>query len=420
MRTIFAGLVVTVLCLLSPSGQAFGDDFDSFCSVQGLSAAQRQTIVIIDEQHVFPETDQRDGRNDAWRKFLGNLLLPGNQTTLEQNFEPRERVTLLLARKDGAGVRTIFSGCLPFYSAAERKQLAAKSGYMHGINTFFGWDDTSAARRSMDLFRIQLGNSVRGALSPSALSRSSVQNSQLSSSGLVSSLRQGTIVNFAYGIPRIILYSDLQRFFGNLPPSVDGARQYGLQQGLAADLNFRGSEFYVVGLSGGGRGHDALEMFLLASGAELGGASSAFALPSFQPPPKRVSRYQGTIVYPDNKYTVRIRLATDENGTAVNSWLWVQTGNEQHVPIHGVLTCNDRGCDFSGDQVFAQIWNTARGDGRAPVLAASLPFGGARNLSLKFFGTSLKGNIGDPLIRFDGLNGMKLEFSASIQPTARF
>lgn len=418
MRSV--ALIAAVALMLGCLLPARAENFESFCTVPDLSAPQRQTIVILDEHHVFGETDQQDGRNAIWRRFIGNLLLPGNQATLEQNFQPRERVTILLARKDGAGTRAVFSGCLPFYSAAERTRLASKAGAMGGINRFMGWDDDTSARRAMDMFRIQLGNAFRAALDPASLSHGAAADQRLSASGLASSLKQGALVNFAYGIPRIILFSDLQRFFRTLPGSTEAARQYGQGEGFAADIDFKGAEFYVVGLSGGGPSHEAIAQFLLASHAELDGASSASALPAFQPPPRRVTRYQGQIIYPENRYTIRIRLAVDENGTAVNSWLWVQQSNEQFVPVHGVITCSDNGCVYNGDQTLAQVWNPGRGAGRPPKLDASLPFGGARNLNLKMGGNWLSGSISDPLIRFDGLKSMRLDFSAAVQPSARF
>ena len=412
-----------VLALVLSCSSAAAENFETYCAQPGLAAPARQTIIVIDEHHVFAEPGgQHDSRNDAWRKFLGNFVLPSNPAALEQNFQPRERVTVLLARKDGAGVRAVFSGCLPFYSAAERARITANGGMMRRIDDFFGTGDVSSAKRAMDLFRIQLGNAVRAALDPDSLSRSGGYpgDARLASSALISALKQGTIVNAAYGLPRIVLYSDLQRFFGSLSGDSAAARQAGLKEGLAADLNLRGAEFYVVGQSGGGPSHDALEMFLLASHAELAGTSSASALPAFQPGPKTVRRYQGLIQYPENQFPIRIRLATDENGTVVDSWLSVQTSNEQFVPLHGVVVCSADGCVYNGDQVLAQIWNTGRGAGRPPLLAPTLPFGGARTLTLKVWGSHVTGSISDPLIRFEGVKSLKLEFSAPVQTAALF
>jgi len=276
----------------------------------------------------------------------------------------------------------------------------------------------AGAKHAMDLFRIQLGNAVRAALDPGMLSHSNQGQGGLANSSLINSLKQGALVNFAYGLPRIVLYSDMQRFFGDLPPSADGARQLGFKQAAVADLNLRNAEVYVVGVSGGGRGHDALESFFLASHGDLIGTSSAASLPAFLAPPRRVGRFQGLMVYPDNRYPIRVRLAVDENGTLVNSWISVQTSNEQFVPLHGTLTCNDDGCIFSGDQTFAQIWNTARGAGRPPQFNPSLPFGGARTFSFKLKDLRLTGSISDSLVQFDGRP--QLEFTAGLQPTAGF
>ncbi|MBS0469842.1 MAG: hypothetical protein JSR60_02135 [Proteobacteria bacterium] len=406
--------------LIALGGTARAAGAEDYCNLKGFSVPLRQTIVVLDEHHVFAEDGQRDGRNDGWRRFIANLLLPESQSALERNFQPRERVTILLARKDGAGTKTVFSGCLPFYSPAERTRIETGGGYVRAFSSFIGTDEITAAKRAMDLFRIQLGNAFRSALDPAALSRSEQQDRPLSTSGLVSSLKQGGIVNFSYGLPRIVLYSDLQRFFSGLHGTIETARQAGFREGNAADLNLQNSELYVVGLSGGGLGRDALEMFLLASHAELAGSSGAAALPAFLPPPTHVARYQGQILYPDNKYVLRLRLATDQNGNAVNSWLSVQTSNEQYLPIHGVLTCGGSGCTFNGDQVFAQLWYAGRSTSRPPRLDSALPFGGARNLALHISGKHFDGSISDPLIRFEGLKSMKLEFFGTSQPSAQF
>ena len=64
----FAGLLFAV------SG-ASAAEYEQYCNVEGFAAPVRQTLVVLDEQHVFPETGQMpEPRNAAWRRFVGNLL----------------------------------------------------------------------------------------------------------------------------------------------------------------------------------------------------------------------------------------------------------------------------------------------------------------------------------------------------------
>ena len=415
-------LLAALIALIWHSVSANAADFEQYCNLPGFSVPVRQTLIILDEKHVVPETGKSsESRNGPWRQFIGNLLFV-DTPTLERNFLPREQVTILIARKDGAGIRTVFSGCLPFFSLAERTKIGQGAGVMQSVNTFFGTGPVAAAKKDLDLFRIRIGDGFRDALQASALSPANTedQTADITSNGFLSSLRQGNFVNLAYGIPRIFIYSDMTRLFtGVSDPS--RARQLGLEKGLATNLNLQGAEIHVVGMSGGTYAHDAMAMFFLASHGELLSTGSATSLPSFGPAPIRVIRFQGTIQYPQTRFPIRIRLATDQNGTLVNSWVSVQTSEEQFSPTHGVLTCagNDR-CTYSGDDVFAQVWNVKRNNKGAPFLDPSMPFGGARTFRFMVEGNNAKGTISDSLIKFEGLESNKLEFVATRQLTALF
>lgn len=418
MRLFFAVLVAFIWHSVPSSATVF----EQYCNLVGFSAPVRQTIIILDEQHVFPEMGKSpEARNGPWRQFIGNLLF-ADTPTLERNFLPREHVTIFIARKDGAGARTVFSGCLPFFSLSERTKIGQSAGVMQSVNTFFGTGPVAAAKKDMDLFRIRIGDGFRDALQASVLSATSTEQptADIMNSGPISSIRQGNFLNLAYGIPRIVIYSDMTRFFAGVSDQAQ-ARQLGLEKGMAASLNLQGAEVHVVGMSGGAAAHDALRMFFLATHGELLSTGSAISLPSFAATPVRVTRYQGTIQYPQTGFPIRIRLATDQNGTLVNSWISVQTSEEQFSPLHGVLTCAVNGrCTYSGDDVFSQVWNVKRNVKGTPFLDPSMPFGGARSLKFIIENDTVKGTISDSLIKFEGLRGNKLEFVATRQETALF
>ena len=106
IHTFFVA-IVTFIWYSVPSSAA---DFEQYCNLPGFSSQVRQTIIILDEQHVFPEEGKPpEARNGPWRQFIGNLLF-ADTPTLERNFLPREHVTIFIARKDGAGARTVAAG----------------------------------------------------------------------------------------------------------------------------------------------------------------------------------------------------------------------------------------------------------------------------------------------------------------------
>jgi hypothetical protein len=416
------GLAVLALLAFTTGLRAQG--FENYCGREGLAQPLRQTVVLLDEAALKPEPDgQPNPQNQSWRQFLGQLLLPQNPAQLEQSFAPRERVTIAVVRKDGTGSRLVFTGCMPFYSPAERDRLAHDEGAMRGLHNFFGTGPVASAKRDMDLFRIQLGNSFKTALAPEALSPAGGDRGpDITHSGLVTSLKQARLFNPAYGLPRIILYSDLGRFFGQMPAQRAAARAFGFRQGAQADVNFGNAELYLAGLSGARETlRDGLEAFALASHAELVAIAPSSSLPGFRGIPRRVLRYQGSMQYPGMRYPVRLRLAADENGNLVNSWISVQTSSEQFNPLHGTLTCAPGGtCSLVGDQQFAQVWNPQRGAAAEPNFSAAMPFGGARMLNARIHDGAISGDVSDPVVRFQDVKGARLEFSASLQSSATF
>ena len=418
-------LVLIGAACLASAPHAVALSFDSYCDLSGYVAPLRQSLIVLDESAVSPEPEGKATTvNMPWRKLIGRLL-PDSDSALSQAFEARERVAVMIARKDGAGMKEVFTGCLPFYSAAEKKQLAARAGYMGSVETFFGTDPVTEARKALDAFRVRLGQSIREALMPSALSAARMGNQQvtLASNGFVTSLRQaGAFVNLGYGLPRIIIYSDMTRYFRDVPATVPEARKAGEQAGFDAGIDLKGAEVHVVGMSANPRSRDLLGMFFLAAHGELLSVGSPDMLPSFAAAPSSVARYQGLVRYPDNQFPIRIRLVTDTNGNVLSSWLSVQTSKEQFSPFHGVVTCEvDSSCAYAGDEVFAQVWSPQRGPGKEPELATTLPFGGARILSFKLEDSNrMIGSISDALIRFQGVEGYKLQFNAVRQPKALF
>lgn len=410
--------LLTVIAAAAPASAA--PNFDAACDLPELPAPVRQTLLILDEAQVVPETDQNNAPgNAAWRSFLGNLL-PEDSAALERHFLPREHLSIVLARRDGAGLRTIFSGCVPFFSGEETRTVRQRAGAKRWVDSFFGLGPLADARKNMAMFRARLSGAVKNALQPSMLSPAGAgPDKDLAANGLVRSLKQGNPVVPAYGIARIIIFSDMSRLLADFPADLVKVRELGLEKARAAELNLGGAEVYVSGMSGSPVARAALDMFFLASYGELVGASAASSLPAFAPAPVRLLYFQGTSDYPGVKYPLRLRLAVAQGGTVVNSWVSVKTSRDQFSPFHGLLTCHTAtACSYTGDDVFAARWNARRSV--SPEPDGSLPFGGARGLHFELKGNTVTGSISDPQIIYKDMEKTGIRFVAIQQSGFEF
>jgi len=407
MSSYLRGFLAAIALFGVLAAPLYADNYEQYCDIKGFAAATRQTIVVLDERQVTPENgDRNDERNGPWRRFVGRLVDFQSAAQLEQRFQPRERLTLVLARKDGTGVTAIFTGCLPFFSQAEQRRAAGEGGVTTYLKKYFGFGEVASAKHDSDVFISRLGESIREAIQPDALSaRGTHMAGNFASSGLIASLKQSPFVDLNRGLPRIILLSNLPPYFGDLGSDLVQARSTGKKLAEDAALNLRGSEIYVVGSTTTEKPYfrDAVEMFFLVSHASLISMGSFASVPDFLPPPTAIRRYQGLIQFPDRQYPIRIRLATDQNGTLVNSWLSVETSKEEFVPVHGTITCQADGCRFSGDNTFAQVWNPKHSGGRDPVFDPEYPFGGARILEFSTRDDYIRGDISDPHIKYQNL-----------------
>ncbi|MFN3400502.1 MAG: hypothetical protein ACK4Z4_09205, partial [Ferrovibrio sp.] len=161
-----------------------------------------------------------------------------------------------------------------------------------------------------------------------------------------------------------------------------------------------------------------LSAFLLSGRGHLATLTSRDGAMASLPIPRSISYYQGTVDFPGAKHPVRLRLARDNNGTLVNSWIEMQASVPKFVPVFGVLTCPQKEeCRFVGDNIFAQIWDDDP-DPR-PDLKSWQPFGGMRTLEFNVTGKKVSGRIKDEMGYIAGKeNG--LEFALDGVDGARF
>lgn len=376
--------------------------FEKYCAVPGVDAAARQTVIIIDEHEITPNPAPGliAPENLKWTKWLGRLV-SAKGAAREAIFAPRERLTVLVAPKDGSEPRLMFTGCLPFFSQAEATAIAQKQG---GVNSaagaFFGSGALETAEKDSDKFRSALGAAAALAGAPDGLSKKSLGDADLPTSGLMASLRHGGLINLTDGVPRVMLYSDLSRFAAPWRDT-QAARAAGLQLGSEAPLDLKRADFYVLGV-GSSESADLVrqfvDAFLLSSAATLKGWSLADA-PLSEPAPTNVRFFSGLVRYGAEDVPVKLRLGTTGDGKIVNSWLTVRRDFETSTPFSGEVVSDGHGGQIarSDGHGFGQLWSL--NPDPAPEFTDRMAFGGLRNVELQVHpdGT-VTGKVFDPLV----------------------
>lgn len=374
--------------------------FEDYCAKPGLARSVRQTIVIIDEAHVVPNPAHGGiaPQNAAWTRFVGDLI---NNDRIQQGriFAPRERLTVLMAPRNGAEPRLLFTGCVPYYSAAEKASLARQAGGLGSmVNSYFGSGPVQAAVKDMDRFRTQLGAALIAAAAPGAVTRGGAISGPFASSALYASL-QRTPVDIGQGIPRIILYSNVNRFTpaaGN----VVGARKAGFDLARRDPADFKRAEVYVVGAAPTQSELDRefFKAWLLGSGGWLRGLTTA-GLAQMDAYPERLRVFSGVIRYGDLNAPMRLRLATTASGEIVNSWISVQNETETATPFSGNVVDVGGGAQRGGNngQGLGQLWSFNPDE--KPEFSGDLPLGGMRRLEFTTDRAGgLNGKVSDPLV----------------------
>lgn len=405
MAARFLAIVVAVVFFLAPANaQLIGE---KYCSVAGSNSAVRQTVFVIDEAHVAPSVSgQMAQSNSEWASLLVSVLKLDNP---EQNtfFLPRERVTILFARKDGAEPAFVFTGCLPFFSASE---LAAMP--KDAVGEFFRGGRKRELQKESEKFKAQLGAALVRASEPGLLSKSATPGSTFAGSGLLSSLRRSSLANLSRGIPRIILYSDLSRFSDTAKGDVPTIRMAGDTLGKTLPIAFARAELYVVGTPPSPKADKTKEFmsaYFLRSGAWLQGWSHR-NINQMDSHPDRVEIYSGFVDLMGREAPVQLRLAySTTTGRVVNSWFATQLDVEVATPFTADIVVQKEGKRVRNDgRVFAQVWSFNPDE--KPEFDPSLPFAGMRVIDFRVVGSVAEGRISDPLVILDRSDKQYLEF----------
>jgi hypothetical protein len=369
---------------------------EAFCSMPGLPAALRQTIIVIDGRelaHAVTPQDIRE-RNGA--------VIDAVTAIAHKTLAPRERLKIVLAPTDGLQPKLLFTGCLPGFSADELRAARSKmSGTDSAAKSFFGQDESQKAAEALESFQTTAVGALVQAAKDVPEGLKSDAGVPFASSSVVQSLRSGNgLIDLEDGTPRIFLLSNLARFEIGSPNDATEARKAGFEAGATSGLNLSRAELHVMlAKAGSAFARDYASAFFLRSEASLvdWGRELPASLPN---PPTKLTVFTGSVDYVHAVFPVQARLATDLNGNLVNSWILVKNETERAVPITGALNCNEsQVCTFTEDQGgFAQVWSPKFGSGGKPDFAPDLPFGGLRSVELTITNGKVKGSVLDPTV----------------------
>lgn len=374
---------------------------NEYCQLEDMPQALRQTLIVIDGRVMVPETSEvnADDANLPWRRFAVSYL-DGSQSDINTRLDPRERVTVVTANADGSGTTVLFSGCVPTFSVEEAGMMRAEDS---SIGKFFGssWqsrhedmakDFSRAAQRGLREVTHQLPP-ARPAGEPFA------------DGSLVNSLRRSVTLDPAYGIPRVVLYTDLSQY--DFPEgSASEMRMAGFADASNALLDLGRSELQLLSVRDpeSKQAHSYLPAFFLGSNADLSYQGPAAGAVPGSHQVVETDVFSGAVNYGDaGSYPVMMRLVRDINGSVSNAWIEETRVTQRTVPFTGQLSCSDGECSFTQSREFARIW-AADPTSDTPSCGEKMPFLGLQMLQFTTDGKTLKGTISDSLCFPEGMD----------------
>ena len=402
---------------VAPTAGGVNQNFkmETYCTVPDMAVSLRHTFIILDEAMIVATQSAEDfaQKNQKMRDAVMGLADPLG--AIEQGrTSARERITLLVAPLDGSAAKQLFTGCVPGLTAKDRDVLANGQS---GASKFFSGSAEDKFLEGAAEFRTVMV----GALIQSARTKSS--NAAPSESHFFQSLRNfGQVFASSESTRRIVLVTDA------MPTSSAAndtdSRIQGFDAAKESNLDFGNSGIYILGAGGEAAQNLArAEAWITAQNGALLGWSKQLEGISFQPAPTTVARFVGTSTYPDGQSLVtKVRIAYDDNGKLVDSWLILTDLNEYAIPLSGQAICAAAdACDFRADKGgFAQAWVVQRGS--EPTFDEKAPFAGLREWSMKTAGSKLTGDVFDSAV--DSIAGKtkskSIPFTATAQLKATF
>lgn len=383
---------------------------EDFCSIKGLAAPVRETVLVIDQSSLVTSSPEEFRlKNPKLIEVLQGLS--NNSRAVETGaMAPRERLSIVGVNPKSGAVNKVFSGCLPGFSADELAGRAA-SGSDSALDKYMGSDLASEAREygeNFSKFALIAALSVKPA--PKA------QQDQ-SGAGLLRLIK--LLASQPGETPRrIFLYTDPSRDLRQLPEGYEEARKAAFALARSNPVSMGLAEVHVVPA---GRDVTAtqtafMDALFLGSGADLRSAAP-FSADKLLPAAQKNYAFSGQMPVGDGvSVPVDIYLRVTRDGSLVNSWVSYTGGaGLWSTPLSGDFNCIDEGeCTLKGDPQagFGQRWRTLPGS--EPQGLADAPFGGMRIVEGQVRGGTFNVRISDPIIKVitDNSGSTDIKFSA--------
>ncbi len=392
-RSLRAGLVLAAaLAGCAPGAARTSFDlvrYEATCpSGEREARSLRQTVILLDEALVTA------GEGEAAQRLTRMVVEAADARDAPAGtLGTRERLTLLVARRDGSEIVPLFVGCSPNISADEVGQRKAQDSALDR----FVWGGTDSRVQKA---RTDYATAIARALAQLRKQAGEIAAEPLRPGSIVTALgNAGRLADPELGLPRFVVLSPFAVVEAASLKDVPSARKAGFDLAERAGVDFGRAEVYLGGTgAAGGLPLEAARAFVLGSRGNLVAARSD-SLPRFAPEPVTVAVFSGFLDNVGRRTPMQMRLAQSATGELVNSWVETTVSRPVATPLDGKAICRGAGqCEIQGRDRFARVWLLdPQGE---PADRSAFPYGGARNIDVKVAGASATGAISDPKIFF--------------------
>jgi hypothetical protein len=391
LSCVVAAIVSVPVCALAYEPVRF----EEACRRAGATMPLRQTIVVVDEGALRAREGQSKAADKRWIRAIVELADARDGATTS-NMEAAERLTVMVAKADGSELVPLFFGCSPNLNASERTDREKSDS---ATDRFFGRDTGTQVKRQVESFQTRILEALTQV--NQQVDRDDKSGRPVAPDGFVRALASsGRLVDLAYGVPRVVLLTDLRFVDARKLTDRENARKLGFEWAAKSNLDLSRAEVHVINFGDAANQYirDFADAMLLGSRGLLSGWRTD-GLPPLLAAPVAVRHFGGTIDYAGLPAPIQIRLAFDKAGTLVNSWVEVTVNKAVATPMTGKAICQGtQVCEVKGDgKLFAQAWNTVTSN--EPKFGEDLPFAGLRYFDLSTTKDDAAGRIFDPKAR---------------------
>lgn len=400
MKSLKIYCLILLLLVASLTTSSFAEELaEDYCQVDNFPQSIRQTIVLVDENVVTKQSGKKIPTDNLKLIHLVRKFVDPESSQSNNTFLPREPVRIFTLPRDGSAPLLVFSGCEPFFSKQEQAVIrASKSKWANMKDRYFGSGVLDKSKSYGEKFLRGVGRALKNIGKTTTVEQ---PVGSVPKSALLSLQSASRLINLQYGIPRVVFISDFSFFNDNNNSKEDTAlRRAGFNMAKQYRIKFSRAELYAIHMKSNqlnSKLKNLAESFFLGSEALLVGWSNN-AVSNLLTNPKNMNVFQGTINYGSTAPPVRLRLAWDQNGSLVNSWISVSLKYPISTPIEGVLLCSaPKKCTVnSDDSGFAQIWSDNQND--EPEYDPNIPFSGLRRIQINISDNLATGKIWDPAV----------------------